>query len=154
MAFHGPMHWRGIEYPPNPIRQLDDSLRADEERGREVYVDRDGIDTITTCNGSHAIDRVSGFFGGDGRTTFALRAATAAVNSEPAARAGVVGAPRIVERKRLRARRSNRNLRAHQTAIINDKPSREPTRRALFPCKTAHAAPVDNLCGAPSRRCG
>lgn len=56
--------------PPNPIRQLDNSLRADEERGRRVYFDRDGIDSVATCNGCHVLDRARGFFGSDGRTTF------------------------------------------------------------------------------------
>jgi DNA-binding beta-propeller fold protein YncE len=60
----------GIEYPPNPIRRLDNSLRADEERGRAIYFDRGGIDAISTCNGCHTVDRAQGFFGGDGRTTF------------------------------------------------------------------------------------
>lgn len=57
-------------YPPNPIRRLDNSLRPDEARGNDVYFDRAAIDSVTTCNGCHVLDRSRGFFGGDGRTTF------------------------------------------------------------------------------------
>ena len=60
----------GIHYPPNPIRQLDNSLRPDEARGEDLYFNRDPIDSVTTCNGCHVLDRARGFFGGDGRTTF------------------------------------------------------------------------------------
>jgi MYXO-CTERM domain-containing protein len=60
----------GLIYPPNPIRQLDNSLRAEEERGRALYFEREGIDTISTCNGCHELDRGQGFFGGNGETTF------------------------------------------------------------------------------------
>lgn len=59
-----------ILYPPNPIRALDDSLRADEARGRQIYFERAAVDTVTTCNGCHVLDRARGFFGSDGRTTF------------------------------------------------------------------------------------
>ncbi|MGE0789851.1 MAG: MYXO-CTERM sorting domain-containing protein [Sandaracinaceae bacterium] len=59
-----------ITYPPNPIRQLDNSLRANEVRGRDIYTTRSGIDTVTTCNGCHVLNRATGFFGGDGRFTF------------------------------------------------------------------------------------
>ena len=58
-----------ITYPPNPIRQLDNSLRTDEARGAEFF-DSVTADTVATCNGCHTYDRASGFFGGDGRTTF------------------------------------------------------------------------------------
>ncbi len=60
----------GIISPPNPVRQLDNSLRPNEERGRSIYFDRAGIDTITTCNGCHTLDRSQGFFGTGGETTF------------------------------------------------------------------------------------
>ncbi|MEZ4251460.1 MAG: hypothetical protein R3B99_24880 [Polyangiales bacterium] len=59
-----------IVYPPNPIRQLDGTLRADEARGRTIYFEREAVDAVSTCNGCHVLDRAMGFFGGDGRTTF------------------------------------------------------------------------------------
>jgi MYXO-CTERM domain-containing protein len=59
-----------LAYPPNPIRQLDNALREDEARGERIYFEREGIDTISTCNGCHTLDRAEGFFGGNGRTTF------------------------------------------------------------------------------------
>ena len=60
----------GMVYPPNPIRQLDNSLRDDEARGRDIYFERNAIDTITTCNGCHEVAREDGFFGSNGETTF------------------------------------------------------------------------------------
>lgn len=60
----------GMVYPPNPIRQLDNSLRQDEARGSAIYFERQRIDVITTCNGCHAVDREKGFFGSSGLTTF------------------------------------------------------------------------------------
>ncbi|MBX3269808.1 MAG: hypothetical protein KF729_06085 [Sandaracinaceae bacterium] len=60
----------GLVYPPNPIRALDNGLRPDEARGRQIYFERAGIDTIATCNRCHGLDRAQGFFGGNGETTF------------------------------------------------------------------------------------
>lgn len=58
-----------IVSPPNPLRVLDNSLRPDEERGREFYMNRNS-DMVATCNGCHVIDRSEGFFGTSGLTTF------------------------------------------------------------------------------------
>ncbi|HVH19217.1 MAG TPA: hypothetical protein VNF72_13020 [Myxococcota bacterium] len=58
-----------LRYPPNPIRNLDNSLRSDEASGRSTYFNV-VTDTITTCNGCHVIDAAQGFFGGDGRSIF------------------------------------------------------------------------------------
>jgi MYXO-CTERM domain-containing protein len=60
----------GLVYPPNPIRQLDNVLRADEARGRTIYLEREAIDTVATCNGCHTLDASQGFFGSNGETTF------------------------------------------------------------------------------------
>jgi MYXO-CTERM domain-containing protein len=59
-----------IYYPPNPIRQLDNTLRPDEQRGSDIYFTRDGIDTVTTCNGCHTMDRGLGAYGSGGEMTF------------------------------------------------------------------------------------
>jgi DNA-binding beta-propeller fold protein YncE len=54
--------------PPNPIRELDDSLTAAQMAGRNFYFN-DIVDT-RTCNGCHVLDPASGFFGGDGKASF------------------------------------------------------------------------------------
>lgn len=58
-----------IVSPPNPLRVLDNSLRSDEARGRDFYMNRNS-DMVATCNGCHVIDRSEGFFGTSGLTTF------------------------------------------------------------------------------------
>ncbi len=58
-----------ISYPPNPIRRLDNRLRSAEQRGFDLYTGRN-TDAISDCEGCHALDRSSGFFGTDGRSTF------------------------------------------------------------------------------------
>ena len=56
--------------PPNPIRNLDDSLTAAQQRGRDDYFNVP-IDAGTiTCNGCHVLDPAQGFFGTDGQSSF------------------------------------------------------------------------------------
>jgi hypothetical protein len=55
-----------ITYPPNPIRNLDNSLTPDQQAGRNFYFDSNPSDQIGTCNFCHVIDPAQGFFGGDG----------------------------------------------------------------------------------------
>lgn len=75
-------------YPPNPIRNLDNSLTQEQRRGREFYCGADPlsckggnvVDTFFTCNGCHTLDRNGngefaevkkpGFFGTDGQFSF------------------------------------------------------------------------------------
>jgi DNA-binding beta-propeller fold protein YncE len=74
-----------VSYPPNPIRQLDDSLTPAEAAGRAIFFDQtpDGqeipSDTFHNCNGCHVLDPAGnaafgvdkpGFFGSDGRYSF------------------------------------------------------------------------------------
>lgn len=74
-----------LSYPPNPIRNLDNSLTAQQERGRAFYFnqDTDGTpipsDSVFNCNGCHVLERSGnaeygvakpGFFGSDGRYSF------------------------------------------------------------------------------------
>lgn len=59
-----------INNPPNPMRALDSTLAADEARGHNIYFNRQAVDTVTTCNGCHALDRTVGHFGTNGTTTF------------------------------------------------------------------------------------
>jgi YVTN family beta-propeller protein len=57
-----------ITYPPNPIRLLDNSLRADEVGGVSVY---NGAisDGIGNCNFCHTLNAANGFFGGNGNSS-------------------------------------------------------------------------------------
>ncbi|MEM9173711.1 MAG: beta-propeller fold lactonase family protein [Myxococcota bacterium] len=68
-----------LRYPPNPVRELDNSLRApgsgaSEADGATLYGSQGSMgpttDGITDCQTCHVIDAANGHFGGDGRTTF------------------------------------------------------------------------------------
>lgn len=67
-----------ITYPPNPVRNLDNSLTPDQEAGRQKYFNGK-TDAVATCNECHVLDRHGnesfgvdkpGFFGTDGRFSF------------------------------------------------------------------------------------
>jgi DNA-binding beta-propeller fold protein YncE len=61
-----------ISYPPNPGRQLDNSLRTtppSELAGRNRYFGA-ATDGGTNCNGCHTLDPANGFFGGNGNSSF------------------------------------------------------------------------------------
>lgn len=72
-------------YPPNPIRNLDDSLTPQQELGRDMYFNRpivtldDG--SATPCATCHVLDPagnaqfgvdIPGFFGSDGQSSFVV----------------------------------------------------------------------------------
>jgi DNA-binding beta-propeller fold protein YncE len=74
-----------VSYPPNPIRNLDNSLTADQQAGRDLFFSHtaDGrelaSDSVHNCNGCHVLDPQGnaefhvarpGFFGTDGRYSF------------------------------------------------------------------------------------
>ncbi|HLJ47414.1 MAG TPA: hypothetical protein VKU01_15465 [Bryobacteraceae bacterium] len=72
-----------LTYPPNPIRNLDNSLTADQQAGRDFFMGKTmggkPSDLIKTCNGCHVLDPNGnrqfgvarpGFFGTDGQSTF------------------------------------------------------------------------------------
>jgi YVTN family beta-propeller protein len=64
-----------VTYPPNPIRNLNDSLTPDQQAGRDFYfLSATGTgapsDVFQTCNGCHVLDRAQGFFGSDGFSSF------------------------------------------------------------------------------------
>ena len=72
-----------LTYPPNPIRNLDNSLTADQQAGQNFFlgVTNNGLasDTLKTCNGCHVLDPSGnsqygvarpGFFGTDGQSSF------------------------------------------------------------------------------------
>ncbi|MEY4429025.1 MAG: hypothetical protein RLZZ182_1714, partial [Pseudomonadota bacterium] len=67
--------------PPNPIRNLDNSLTAAQQRGKDFYTGTrasDGIKLINTatfqtsqnCNGCHTLDPAQGYYGTSGLRTF------------------------------------------------------------------------------------
>ncbi|MEE9304097.1 MAG: YncE family protein, partial [Thiotrichaceae bacterium] len=68
-----------ITYPPNPIRNLDNSLTPDQSAGRDFYFADTPSDIFFNCNGCHVLDPEAnkefgvakpGFFGTDGRSSF------------------------------------------------------------------------------------
>jgi DNA-binding beta-propeller fold protein YncE len=74
-----------VTYPPNPIRNLDNSLTAAQQAGKDFYFNHaaDGTelpsDTFRNCNGCHTLDPTAnaelgeprpGFFGTDGQSSF------------------------------------------------------------------------------------
>jgi len=82
-----------ISYPPNPVRNLDNSLTADQQAGRNFFFNH--VDTpngpaelpsdrFHNCNGCHTLDPNGnkgatahpGFFGTDGRISFEFESQT------------------------------------------------------------------------------
>jgi YVTN family beta-propeller protein len=59
-----------VTYPPNPIRNLDNSLTPDQQAGRDFFNQLQVVDTFQNCNGCHVVDPAAGFFGSDGFSTF------------------------------------------------------------------------------------
>ncbi|MGH8590027.1 MAG: hypothetical protein ACREXX_12070 [Gammaproteobacteria bacterium] len=68
-----------VTYPPNPIRNLDNSLTEQQQAGRDFYFGNKS-DSFLNCNGCHVLDRAGnsdfpqvthpGFFGTDGQFSF------------------------------------------------------------------------------------
>ena len=58
-----------IVYPPNPIRQLDNSLTPSQQAGHDFYFNQIS-DVISTCNGCHLLDPANGAFGSSGLMSF------------------------------------------------------------------------------------
>jgi hypothetical protein len=54
-----------VSSPPNPLRNLDGSLTAEQLAGRNFYLTRP-TDGPLTCNACHQLNPAQGFFGGDG----------------------------------------------------------------------------------------
>jgi len=63
-----------VVYPPNPIRNLDNSLTASQQAGRNFYFGPAPSDVFQTCNGCHVLNPASGFFGSDGFSSFEFEA--------------------------------------------------------------------------------
>lgn len=63
----------GSTYPPNPVRNLDNTLTSAQAAGRTLYFGRatDGaLGFSFNCNGCHTLNPAQGFFGGDGFNSF------------------------------------------------------------------------------------
>jgi DNA-binding beta-propeller fold protein YncE len=56
--------------PPNPIRNLDDTLTAAQAAGEFDYFNTPIDGGAITCNGCHVLDPAQGFFGADGQSSF------------------------------------------------------------------------------------
>ncbi|MFN8641511.1 MAG: hypothetical protein U0802_07595, partial [Candidatus Binatia bacterium] len=66
-----------IQMPPNPIRNLDNSLTADQQAGRNFMTGSRRSDGLAAggglgfnCVGCHVLDAAQGFFGTDGQQSF------------------------------------------------------------------------------------
>ncbi|WP_455374889.1 hypothetical protein [Kaarinaea lacus] len=71
-----------LTYMPNPIRNLDNSLTVEQQAGKDFFMDESKVvDSVHHCNGCHVLDRTAnegltnkpGFFGTDGKNTFAFQ---------------------------------------------------------------------------------
>jgi len=58
-----------LQQPPNPIRNLDNTLTADQQVGSDFF-NGDISDTLLNCNGCHTLSQQDGFFGTGGLSTF------------------------------------------------------------------------------------
>ncbi|MFW6067601.1 MAG: YncE family protein [Myxococcota bacterium] len=64
-----------LTMPPNPVRNLDNSLTASQARGRDFFAgprraDGNPFGDGFSCEGCHRLDPEQGFFGTDGRQSF------------------------------------------------------------------------------------
>jgi DNA-binding beta-propeller fold protein YncE len=68
-----------VQLPPNPVRNLDNSLTESQQRGRDFYLGprrsdgappAAGPGTGFNCEGCHRLDPAQGFFGTDGQASF------------------------------------------------------------------------------------
>jgi hypothetical protein len=56
--------------PPNPIRNLDNSLTPQQQAGRDIYFDVDNITGIGSCNHCHELAPADNKFGSGGKMSF------------------------------------------------------------------------------------
>ncbi|MHC4109008.1 MAG: YncE family protein, partial [Planctomycetota bacterium] len=71
-----------VQLPPNPVRNLDNSLTADQQDGKDKWfscgagtiecapLDPNATDTVEDCDGCHSLDPLNGFFGTGGEESF------------------------------------------------------------------------------------
>lgn len=58
-----------LSYPPNPIRNLDNSLTDNQAAGRNIYLNAQTTGIILQCNTCHTLDATQGYFGTSGKTS-------------------------------------------------------------------------------------
>jgi hypothetical protein len=56
-----------VMLPPNPVRNLDNSLTTAQASGADIFDGPALTDTVDTCDGCHTLNPAQGFFGSDGR---------------------------------------------------------------------------------------
>jgi DNA-binding beta-propeller fold protein YncE len=92
--------------PPNPVRALDNSLTASQQRGRDFYLGprpSDGIilpglfEQTFSCNGCHVLDPSQGFFGTGRNASFENESQIVKIPHlrNQYAKAGMFGAPKV-----------------------------------------------------------
>ena len=96
--------------PPNPVRNLDNSLTASQQRGLDFYSGARASDgtpgleflnggepTSFTCNGCHSLDPSQGFFGTGGKQSFENLSQTVKIPHlrNLYAKVGMFGAPKV-----------------------------------------------------------
>ena len=71
-----------VQLPPNPIRNLDNSLTPNQQNGSDKWftcgpgttecgpLDSNATDTVEDCDGCHSLDPLNGFFGTGGEESF------------------------------------------------------------------------------------
>jgi YVTN family beta-propeller protein len=59
-----------ITPPPNPVRHLDNSLTPQQQAGRDIYFNVNGITGIGSCNHCHELDPDAKKFGSGGKMSF------------------------------------------------------------------------------------
>jgi hypothetical protein len=71
-----------VQLPPNPVRNLDNSLTPDQQEGEDKWfscgpgttecapLDGNATDTVEDCDGCHSLDPLNGFFGAGGEQSF------------------------------------------------------------------------------------
>ena len=71
-----------VQLPPNPVRNLDNSLTAAQQDGEDLWfscgptttecatLDPNATDTVEDCDGCHSLDPLNGFFGTGGEESF------------------------------------------------------------------------------------
>ena len=59
-----------LTLPPNPVRQLDNSLTPEQQDGHDIYFNVDNITGTGSCNHCHELDPAAKKFGSGGKMSF------------------------------------------------------------------------------------